>query len=201
MPAILKSFFFFGFCNTESLLNFSCTLSKASAPARCAALISSVWCVEAAGFTEEPRSLRTLRGEGGEAEITAGLFIEDHSILSFLACSLVLTSPWRVILSVSHQDHGHFPHFGKGPVCLSVNQIWEPQPFHHYQIIVRWCLHATELLPIWQVWGNKQPFVGIWGFSAQDMSFLHFLPPVPSISSLPLASTCEIRHPSVPVKK
>lgn len=75
--------------------------------------------MEAAGFAEEPRSLRTLRGEGegGEEEITAGLFIEDHSILSFLAHSLVLTSPLRVILSlsVSHQDQG-FLHVGEEPL-------------------------------------------------------------------------------------
>lgn len=35
----------------------------------------------------------------------------------------------------------------------------------------------------------------------RNMPFLHFLPPISSISSLLSASTCEIRHPSVSVKK
>lgn len=43
---------------------------------------------------KEPRSQRTLRGvgEGGTEEITPGLSLKDHSILSSLAQSLVLAS-------------------------------------------------------------------------------------------------------------
>ena len=69
------------------------------------------------GFTEEPEISQDIKGRGVE-EITAGLFIEDHSILSFLAHSLVLAPPPLDTDSVSQQHQGHFLHFGEESVWL-----------------------------------------------------------------------------------